>query len=142
MTLLKSLTNYQKWSNFKLKLFLYKKATVCRFHMHYFFKLLFYKHLLVEKYICVFSLVISNTGSLNSLQHQVWKKFLNTFFAKIAKYCSTSRPLIQTDATNSSFYLVKYRNWTKTVYILSRYIQVSTKLTKVVLFEVGWSHIS
>ena len=39
--------------------------------------------------------------------------------------------------TNLSFHLVKYDNWTKVVYILSRYIKVPTNLTKVVLFEVS-----
>ena len=41
----------------------------------------------------------------------------------------------------SSFHLVTYNNCTLKVYILSRYTSVATKLTKVVLFEVGLSDI-
>ena len=50
-------------------------------------------------------------------------------------------PFTETIVTNSSFHLAKYHNWTKTVYILSRYIYVSTNLSKVVPFEVGCSGI-
>ena len=46
-------------------------------------------------------------------------------------------PFIETNVTNSSFHLVKYHNWTKTVYILSTYIEVPTNLTKLILFGVG-----
>ena len=46
-------------------------------------------------------------------------------------------PFIKTNVTTSSFHLVKYHNWTKTVYILSTYIEVPTNLTKLILFGVG-----
>ena len=40
-------------------------------------------------------------------------------------------PFIETNVTNSSFHLVKYHNWKKTIYILSTYIykypQISLK---------------
>ena len=32
------------------------------------------------------------------------------------------RPSIETNVTNSSFHLVRYHNWAKTVYVLSAYI--------------------
>ena len=51
------------------------------------------------------------------------------------------KPFIKTNVTNSSFRLVKYDNWTKTVYILCRYIYVPTNLAKEVVLEVGWSDI-
>ena len=43
--------------------------------------------------------------------------------------------------SNSSFDLFKYDDWTKTVYILSRYTPVGTNLTKVVLLEAVLSDI-
>ena len=48
---------------------------------------------------------------------------------------------METIVTNSSFDGVKYHNWTKTVYILSIYIQIPRNLTKVTLFGVGLSDI-
>ena len=50
-------------------------------------------------------------------------------------------PFQETIVTNSNFYLVKYHNWTKMVYISSTYLEVTTNLTKVTLSGVGWSDI-
>ena len=54
-------------------------------------------------------------------------------------FCKVSQVLqgtfIKSNVTNSSFDLVKYDDLTKTVYSLSRYTPVGTKLTKVVLFQ-------
>ena len=48
---------------------------------------------------------------------------------------------IKSNVTNSSFDLVKYDDWTKTIYILSSYTPIGTNLTKVVLFEAVLSDI-
>ena len=50
-------------------------------------------------------------------------------------------PFLETIVTNSNFHLVKYHNWTKTVYIFPTYIEVPTNLTKLILFGVGWCDI-
>ena len=60
-------------------------------------------------------------------------------------FCKVSQvlqgPFIKSNVTNASFDLVKYDDWTKTVYILSRYTPVGTNLTKVVLLEAVLSDI-
>ena len=42
---------------------------------------------------------------------------------------------------NSNFDLVKYDNWLKTVYLLSRFASVGTNLSQVVLFQAVSSDI-
>ena len=56
-----------------------------------------------------------------------------TLFCKVSQVLQGT--FIKSNMTNSSFDLVKYKDWTKTVYILSTYTPVGTKLTKVVIFE-------
>ena len=60
-------------------------------------------------------------------------------------FCKVSQVLqgtfIKWNVTNSSSDLLKYDDWTKTVYILSRYTSVDTNLTKSVLFDAVLSDI-
>ena len=49
---------------------------------------------------------------------------------------------IKRNLANSSGHLVKYNSWRKTVYILSRYTSVGTKLAQVALLEAVLSDIS
>ena len=138
MTLLKSLTNYyQKWSNFKLKIFLYKKATACRFHMHNISQELVYKIRLVEKFIGVFPSCNTNIIPLNSWQQQLPRIFFFYWQASLV----ISGHYIKRNLANRSFHLVNYGNLTKTVYILCSYTPVGWNFNKVVPFEVGWSDI-